>query len=175
MKMRFFPAVVLILLSLLVLPAQAQAQAQAEAERYSIKQTTPNTGTNIPRSEVVGELPFEKTYSQLTPDQQRRVKFQYERMEESDEPPFPIDGLGSLYRAISKGQQLLYVSGLLDIHVQINSKGEATSVSVLKSPSEEMTRFVAHVAMLTKYKPAVCSGQPCAMVFPLRISLQRNP
>lgn len=172
MRMRFFPAVVLILLSLLELPAQAQVEA--EPDRYSIKQSTPNTGTNIPRSEAIGELPFEKTYSQLTPDQQRRVKFQYERMEESDEPPFPINGLGPLYRAISKGQQLLHVSGLLDIHVQINSKGEATSVSVLKSPSEEMTRFVAHVAMLTKYKPAVCSGQPCAMVFPLRIGLQRN-
>lgn len=171
MKMQFFAVASLVMASLASFPAHAQA----ERERHSIKQTTPNTGTNIPRDEVISELPFDKTYSQLTPDQQWRVKAQYERMEASDEPPFPIDGLGPLYKAISKGQQILHASGVLDIHVQINSKGEATSVSMVKSPSDEMTRYVAHVAMLTKYKPAVCSGQPCAMPFPIRINLQRRP
>src|SRR5258708_12304514 len=99
-------------------------------------------------------------------------------MAENDEPPFPIDGLGPLYKAIAEvHKQLLRtrfglgVNGLLALHVQVDSQGRATSVSAYRSPDPEMTKYAAAVATLPKYKPALCGGHPFAMLFPLPIPL----
>lgn len=54
--------------------------------------------------------------------------------------------------------------------VDVDADGEATAVKVLLAADPQLTRTIASVLLLTKYKPAVCSGKPCAMAYPFRIS-----
>jgi hypothetical protein len=43
------------------------------------------------------------------------------------------------------------------------------AVAVLQSPNEQVTKFMASVLLLTKFKPALCRGQPCKMGFPVKV------
>ena len=140
--------------------------------RYSLKQEAPDIGSHILRDIVSnGLIPVNRRYAELTPEQQGLLKSQYESMADGDEPPFPADGLASIYNPIAKGQQKLLVRGTLELHVEISPNGEATAVKVFRSPDPEMTRFAAAVLMATKYKPAICSGSPCQMSFPFVVNL----
>lgn len=168
--MRFFPTALALLL---LLHAVMPAEAQDTRPRYSLKQDEPDTGTRIKRDVASGSvIPLDKQYHELTDEQQGYLKSQYETMGKDDEPPFPATGLGPIYRTIATGQTKLLVEGDMTLAVAVNDQGEATSVSVLKSPDAQMTKFVASVLMLQKYKPARCNGSPCSMQFPFRIKFE---
>ena len=163
-------AIIAVLASLLSMPAWSAETDQPP--RYTLKQPDPRTGTNM-RSEVAsGAMPFDKRYSELTPEQQGRLKSQYERMGPEDEPPFPINGLGPIYKAIAAAQQKLLIEGTLSVAVEVNSLGQAVSVSVFQSSDPKMTQFVAAVLMNESYKPALCGGSACTMQFPFRMQFQ---
>ena len=145
----------------------AMAQDAAPPARYTIKQASPSTGSNIPRNDVTsGAIPVNRRYSELTREQQAILKSRYEAIAENDEPPFPVDGLEPLFAALSKGQQKFLARGVMEIHVAIDDKGDAKAAQVFQSPDAEFTKFAAAVLMLTKYKSGVCAGVPCAMSFP---------
>jgi hypothetical protein len=145
----------------------AMAQDAAPPARYTIKQASPSTGSNIPRNDVTsGAIPINRRYSELTREQQAILKSRYEAIAQDDEPPFPVDGLEPLFAAMSKGQQKYLARGVMEIHVEIDANGSAKAARVFQSPDADMTKFAAAVLMLTKYKPGVCAGVPCAMAFP---------
>jgi hypothetical protein len=153
-------------------PLQA---ADETPPRYSLKQDEPPVGSNIRRNVVSGSLvPLDKAYAELSPQEQAQVKSQYEHMGPDDEPPFPVNGLRPIYRAIGTAQQQLRVSVNMSLAVDVNSEGEATSVSVLQSTDADMANIAASVLLLQKYKPARCNGSPCAMQFPFRITLEKR-
>ncbi len=167
--MRFMATAVVLLL--LALQSNSLQAADDTRPRYSLKQDQPDIGTNIKRDIVGGSVvPLDKGYAELSPEEQAYVKSQYEQMGPNDEPPFPINGLRPIYKMIAAGQQKLLVTGSMTLAVEVNSQGEAMSVSVLQSPDPEMARFAASVLMLQKYKPALCNGSPCKMQFPFRIA-----
>ena len=114
-------------------------------------------------------VPFDKSYAQLTVAQQTRLKWAYVEMGEADEPPFPVDGLKTIYEPITEGQQRLHASGTFRAAVEIDEQGEPISMAIYRSPSKAVTKFVSGVVMLSKFKPAVCSGKPCKMGFPVVI------
>ncbi len=145
--------------------AQAQ-QPPPKPAKYSIKGDHPSRGL-FKNDVATGSLPFKKRYSELTPEEQATLKAAYENMDAADEPPFPINGLHSIYKTLADAQGVLGVKGNLVLYVDVNSEGRATSVAVMQSPDERMTRFAAGVVMREKYKPAVCGGQPCNMQFPV--------
>ena len=122
----------------------------------------------------LAEVPVDKRYSELTQEQKNKFKAQYQSMSDDDEPPFPIDGLTGLYKPIADAQQLLRLEGPLEMEVEVDATGKAKSVSVRKSPSTEMTKVAAAALMFHAYKPAVCRGTPCAMVFPLQVDFTRR-
>jgi hypothetical protein len=156
--------------------SSANAVESLPRARYSIQQTEPDTGTHMLKDVVSpGAIPLNRRYGALTKQQQDLLKSQYESMSEIDEPPFPLDGLYPLYDAIGKGQQKLLVRGELELQANINSRGEATSVTVFKSPDPQMTQFAAKVLMITKYQPGVCGGVPCKMQFPFDMTFDTRP
>ena len=108
--------------------------------------------------------------AQLTDDEKRAVKSSYEAMEPLDEPPFPVVGLKPIYQAIAEVQQKLLEEGVLSMQAEVDASGVVTNVSVFKSPDNRLTQAAANVLMLTRFKPAVCRGQPCKMSFPLRVT-----
>lgn len=93
-------------------------------------------------------------------------------MSPNDEPPFPVDGLPPIHEAIAEVQRRLLVHGALSMFADVDSGGGATSVSVYESPDPKLTQAAAAVLMLTKFKPAVCKGEPCRMSFPLRVAFK---
>ena len=149
----------------------ARADEALSPARYVIRQDVPHTGTRIPRRVFTGSLiPINRRYAELTPDERRLVKSQYEAMAEGDEPPFPVDGFEPVYAAVAKVQKILLVTGKLTLEVDVDSQGQASAVRVLASPDPKLTQAVASVLMLTRYKPAVCGARPCRMSLPVNVS-----
>lgn len=66
---------------------------------YAIQEQV--TGSHILRNEVSRiPVPIDKSYAQLTAAEKRRVKSLYELMAESDEPPYPLHGLRTIWRQL---------------------------------------------------------------------------
>jgi hypothetical protein len=168
---------VAVMVSTLACAASAWSQDAANPlppERYNIKQDEARVGSNIPRREIDGvAIPLNRNWAQLTPEQQVLWKRQYETMPTADEPPFPVDGLGVLNKSVTQGLRGHFESGKLDLNVRIDAEGNATAVSIFASPTPEIARTAASVLMVSKFKPAVCAGQPCTMDFPFKLALRK--
>ncbi|KQV79767.1 hypothetical protein ASD15_17180 [Massilia sp. Root351] len=140
-----------------------------------MKADAPRTGTNILHDLIVSPLPYNKTYAQLSPDDKRMLRGLYEHMGPDDEPPFPLRGYKTIFKALSEIQGKMLVVGELDIAVMVDANGEGSSVTIYKAPDPEIARVVATLMMLEKYKPALCSGKPCEQAFPLRAHFSVTP
>lgn len=176
--LRGVPAAIATAMSLaaaLALGAFAAGPARADdSSQHSIRQDEPETGTRLRRVTGTSALPLDRSYHELTPEQQAQVRARYEQMGEGDEPPYPLRGFGALMRPLVQAQQKIGDDGLLVLFVDIDANGDATKVEVMQTPSSQIARIAAAIAMETKFKPALCRGQPCAMGFPWRIRLGRK-
>jgi len=149
----------------------AQAADELPPAKFELKEE--NTGSHLPRNVLSGmAVPINRRYSELTDEQKEVVKSRYEAMRPTDEPPYPIDGLAPLYRAINQLQRKVLAEGDLVIFIDVDAAGKAASASVIKALAldPDMTLAVAQILMITKYKPAICSGRPCAMGYPFRVT-----
>ncbi|WP_417068083.1 energy transducer TonB [Niveibacterium terrae] len=117
-------------------------------------------------------IPLNRRYSELTAEERKIVHAQYESLAVGDEPPFPLEGYKPLVQAMTALQKAMMVWGELSLIALIDAEGNPQSVSAYGSPSPEMTKAAATVLMLTKFKPAVCAGKPCAMEFPFRLDFR---
>lgn len=164
--------------TLVAMPAVAQPAAPAAGASmplHAMKEDAPRTGSMIRRETVRNALiPFDKRYEELTAEERAIVRSWYESMPEADEPPFPLHGTGRIYKRIAEAQRRLVLNGFLSMFVTVDSTGTPTAVSVLSTPDPGLARYVAGVLLEERYKPAVCSGRPCEMQFPVRITLQRE-
>ena len=137
---------------------------------------TSETGTLLKRElKWKSKIPLDKTYSQFTPEEKAEFRALYASLPEDDEPPFPVDGIKPLFKSLKKGQSQLQARGELNLAVTVNTNGDAIRVEdfggVKGVNAHEMTQYAQSVFMMAKFKPGVCSGQPCVMQFPFRIKL----
>ena len=164
------------ILAAVVLSLGVLAAAAVEPLRYQLKEETKLfgflPGFTAGNAEFV--IPFDKSYEQLAADHRRMLKSAYVEMGETDEPPFPVGGLKAIYEPITEGQQQLMVSGTFSADVEIDVEGTPIALAVYRSPSKAVTKFVSSVVLLVKFKPALCSGSPCKMGFPVRISFAKR-
>ena len=138
---------------------------------YELKQETASTGSRIPRRQVwTSKVPLNRTYAQLTPDEQATVKSVYEAMAPGDEPPYPEDGLLPIFKAVRLMMDKYYPAGEVSIFIEVDERGHGVAASLLKSPDYKLTTALVSVLMLTQYKPAVCGGVPCRMSYPFRMT-----
>ncbi len=145
-----------------------------QRESFAITRTV--TGSAIAQSSVWNiEVPVDKSYAEMTPQERRRIKSHYESMSEDDVPPYPLHGIRQIYDAAVKVQTRLRMTGLLSLAVTVNPKGEPVSVDVIKSPDTVVAKAMAQVLMVQKYSPASCAGAPCQMQFPFRIDFGSPP
>jgi hypothetical protein len=151
--------------------ALADDQTAKPDEVYRIKQDRPTTGTNISREIISAtKVPLNRRYEDLTDEQKRVVRSQFDNLNPDDEPPYPANGLEPVFRLVQKAVQKLHVRDELTVVALVDANGEATGVQVLRGTDQELIRAVATVLMTTKYKPALCAGKPCAMGYPFRIA-----
>jgi hypothetical protein len=139
---------------------------------YALKQEQPVTGSHIPGTAAIAPVPPDKPYAELTPAQKDVVRSAYPALDPGDEPPYPLHGPKELFLALSKISGELWVRGTLRLYVLVGADGTATSVTAIGSPDPELVPLAATAAMQQKYKPAVCDGQPCAMIYPMAFKFQ---
>ncbi|MFZ6751098.1 energy transducer TonB [Undibacterium sp. Ren11W] len=143
-------------------------------KQYSMNVRDINTG-RLEFDRVVGsDVPFDKSYEQLTADERGTVKSKYPLMDEGDEPPYPLNGTQNIYKWLTNAEDKLHIDGRLTLHVYVGSDGNAESVTIFGSPSPEMTKVASIIVMNEKYKPGKCEGTPCAMIFPFSIKFSAN-
>lgn len=166
-----------IALLILFASAAAMAQGDAEVKRYKLNRDTKFFGVTFgygygQRGNAETDIPFDKPWGQLTAAEQNLFKARYEGLGDRDEPPFPMNGLRSLFGPIVQGQQKMLVTGQFQADAEIDKEGKVASVVVLHTPDEQVTKVIANILLLTKFKPALCEGQPCAMPFPVNLSFK---
>ena len=115
------------------------------------------------------KVPYEKSYNEMTRDEQLAIKENYRLLFEGDEPPYPLNGTSQIYTWFHKAAEKVLSSGLLRMDVMVDSKGDAETVTIYSAPHPDMKTLAAQIVMAEKYKPALCSGKPCAMAFPYAI------
>jgi len=118
-------------------------------------------------------VPFDKPYGALSTDEKAMVRSDYTDLAADDEPPYPLEGLKALFDPI--GQGLGYVlkgESVYEGRLEVDEQGIPLSMTTLKSPNNSTTRFIARIAMLTKFKPGLCNGSPCRKTFIFRTHLK---
>ena len=156
---------------LVLMSAAARAADELPPPLYWVKHEEPKIGSHIPRRAVwSSDIPINRRYAELTPEEQAIVKSKYESMGPGDEPPYPIDGLVRVFEAVRSVQGKLYPEGKVSMFIEVDAQGQAVSASVMTSPDPKLTQALASILMLTKYKPALCAGVPCQMGYPFRMT-----
>jgi hypothetical protein len=158
--------------------AQAQLgppmSAEARARTRIYMEPTQDTATLL-RQDLrwTSRIPLDKTYEQLTPAEEKELRRLYTKLPSGDEPPFPQEGMTPIYQALKKAHHILQARGELNMVVTVDSRGNATKVTDLGGVRDiQMTELTQQVLLLTKYKPAKCSGNPCMMIFPFTLRLK---
>jgi Gram-negative bacterial TonB protein C-terminal len=152
-----------------------QASAQTTRSEFAIKEYLPRAGTSILRDSLKSpRVPVNKRFAELNADERKALQGYYDNFDGANEPPFPAEGLKPVMELLVKMQNKLVDNGALRLMVTIDAAGVATSVKVIESTSPEMAKAAAGVMMYTKFKPALCKGQPCEMDFPLHVEFPNN-
>jgi hypothetical protein len=147
----------------------------APALPYALKEAMPKTGTMIPRNLAVGPIPARASWNALTPPQQNLQRSQYPALEAGDEPPFPEQGHALLYELVGKLKGRFPNSNdPLRLYILVGADGAAKSVSTYGASDPEFIKDLSMVAMSQRFKPAICRGQPCEMIFPMRIAFRKE-
>ena len=170
--MRFLPilAITSSILSLVCYPGIGVAQ-EAPKPQYSLKEEEPRLGTNIRKNQLTGpRIALNLPYAQLAPEEKDSLRSWWEGIPDSDEPPFPAEGLRALYDPLRKAHNALSDPGNLFAVATVGPDGKVIEAKVFEAPSKTMATFAAKLLLLTTFKPALCSGQPCRMDFPLRMT-----
>jgi hypothetical protein len=148
------------------------ALAASPSVDSSVKEAAPETGTRITRTIATSRsFPLDKKWSELSEGDRAAFRSQYENMPDTDEPPYPIDGMAPIFQQLSVEAGRAGVYGEFIIDVTVNPQGKATKVALVKYTSVEAAKVVAYVLVHTHFKPAVCHANPCIMDFPFSVKL----
>jgi hypothetical protein len=151
----------------------AQPELPVVSNLYTIKEQSAAIGSNIRGTASGGfDVPPEKSYAQLTPEQQQLVKRDYAVLQDDDVPPYPEKGILEISRAMQSLISYKDAIGELHVNVGVDEQGVAQNVTLLKSPDSESGKLAAAMFMHLRFTPGRCAGQPCAMVVPFRFTLR---
>jgi len=152
----------------LVAGVSSVAKAPSDAGYpYHIADTV--VGTMLPKNIVTSPLPFDSSYAELTPEQKAVLFDDYEHLSPGDEPPFPMYGIHHVVQPLIPYAETFNPIGRLVAAVEVDSKGQATSVTVFQSPDSRFSNLMSAALMFEQYKPASCQGTPCRMQFVLHL------
>jgi len=142
---------------------------------YEVLEEQARAGIRFRRPIIETELvALNRPYAQLPAEDIARLKSQFDGMGPNDRPPFPVNGLWSIVKNTARNliaKQNVDLEGPVWMNLQVDADGKPTSISVLKTPDEELARYMANIAMRERYEPARCDGQPCAGTLPLRFDV----
>jgi hypothetical protein len=145
----------------------------ASDDTYMLKEDAAHTGTWLRRT-IAREIPVppDRGFKELTPEQQEAVASWYPALAPGDEPPYPVKGPAEFYKAMAHVVGKTAREGVITVYVLVGADGKVRSVRAVGLDDAEVRKLIATAAGLIPYKPAVCAGQPCEMVYPYRLQLE---
>lgn len=150
--------------ALLTVIVAASAAPVAAADKYSLHED--RFDSHFGHDPVSSDVPIDKTYFEMTDEQRAVFRARYNGMGPEFEPPFPVDGQLNIFREAKKLQASARVKGKFSALLNVDEKGKAHSIKIVETPDEKINQPMAQILIRnTEYKPAKCSGKPCAMDF----------
>lgn len=144
-------------------------EAEIAQGRYGVDGEV--TGRSTPEDGIVSDLPPDADWDALTPAQKNAFRTHYPALEAGDEPPFPAKGQGPLLDKVRRLNRTFGpVKGRLSVYVLVGKDGKPLSVTAYGAPTATFVRALSTLVMLEQYKPALCRGAPCEMVYPVNFS-----
>ena len=135
---------------------------------HSLRTDEAPTGSRIRSVATAGaRYPLDKPYERFSPEERAALKSRWEHIAEDDEPPFPAGGMKSLVLEFRTAAAKRQAVGITTLVAHVSPEGKVTKVDVLASVDDQLTRFIGWHLGNTKFKPAICAGQPCSMQFPM--------
>jgi hypothetical protein len=141
---------------------------------FKQRQDEANVGTLLKKTIVKSSLPTNVGWDGLTPEQKAQFRNRYPALEPGDEPPYPVHGLAEFDKVTLAAAGKFNARGLLRINVLVGTDGRAKEVRRIGNFDDEAVRYVAAAAMALRYKPAVCHGQPCEMLYPISMEITHH-
>lgn len=123
---------------------------------------------------TVSPVPPQVPYEELTAENKLYLKAGYDRLPDTVEPPYPVGGMNALLDPLKQAFATIFKVGIVRMEVDVDEHGKAKSVEIFESPNPALANFASRIAMMTDFKPATCSGKPCAMKFPVRALVKRR-
>lgn len=142
-----------------------RAQDPKLKKTYEIWANTGATSTRDRYAIASNPLPPDRGFKDLTPEQQQFVGSQYAALAPGDEPPYPAKGPAEFFKALAGLTSKTGAHGDVLVYVLVGKDGKARSVTATGLDDTDDRKFVATAAGLVDYKPAVCAGQPCEMIY----------
>lgn len=141
---------------------------EAEVAKGLYRSTGGMRGSPGPDDGITSELPMQARWDALTPAQKNTFRKHYPALEAGDEPPFPAEGQGPLLDKVYRMNQTFgAVTGDLSVLVLVGKDGKPLSVTAFGAPTATLVRALSTLLMLEPFKPALCRGAPCEMVYPI--------
>lgn len=141
--------------------------APVEHRTFRITNTETRLKSLIP-AETAMSLVSGARWADLSEGERRVVKGDYAALEDGDEPPYPIEGTRRLIADMVKvGYVDSSFEGRFHMNVLVGADGKPKYATAVGKLPPEVAQYLGGVLMLTTFKPAMCHGQPCAMLFPL--------
>jgi hypothetical protein len=154
---------------------RAQSPGSRPSPEFEMKDHVAETGSKFRRTIIKGSLvPINLRYDELAEEHKALLKSKYQSMGPNDEPPFPADGLMPILKELQTAGQALQASGTVEMQVDVDATGRASSVALMRSVDPTLDKYAAGVLMRTKYKPARCDGVPCRQQYPFSLSFVIN-
>lgn len=149
-----------------------QENDAATGKTYTVKEDIPATGTWI-RHAIVSNIPVppDRGFKELSPEQQQVVTSWYPALAPGDEPPYPVKGPAEFFKAMSHIIRKTGQQGEIRVYVLVGTDGKARNVTARGLDDADARKLIATTAGLVQYKPAVCAGHPCEMIYPYRLEL----
>lgn len=163
--MLFRPAC-LLAVSLIACAATAGAN---ELPRKQFEVRVDETGTRLGRAAIRSALPLNRRYAELDAAEKAQLRADYEGMPAEDEPPFPADGLLTIFTAVKDGMDKMGALGTLTLVADVDSAGKVRHVDSFGKVDPDFARFASRVLVATPFKPGLCAGKPCNMQYVLRL------
>lgn len=148
--------------------------SEGTKERYQLRSDDPQIGSLMRHVDVTGPLPTNLGWSELSPAQKEQFLNEYPGLEPGDEPPYPEHGPAAMFKVIHAAASKYAGEGMLRMNVLVGADGVAKQVIRIGVFDNDIVNYAAQAAMTQHYKPAMCHGAPCEMLYPLRIRFTRT-
>jgi len=139
---------------------------------YNVPGKFAQDDSRIPTVISVAAVPPAASWAQLSVAERNIVKARSGLLlAPADEPPYPVKGLQAMLKPVGEIQGNYDFRGNASVYVTIGIDGRPKSARTIGKVPEEMGRYLSAAAMSLAYKPALCEGTPCEMIYPYKFTL----